>query len=1036
MDGQKLVEVLQQTIHPDTRERAEQELNQVHKIIGFAPTLLQVVMSDQLEMPIKQAGVIYLKNMVAQYWSEREAENVGDPVPFSIHEHDRAAIREHLIEALITAPELIRVQLAVCLYQIIKADFPGRWTGIVDKVVHYLHADNTSAWFGTLVAIYQLVKNYEYRKPEERAPLHAAMQLILPLIHQRCQQLLPDASEPSVLMQKQILKIFFALIQYNLPLDLITRETFTNWMKVIKVILDRPVPEETQQVDVDDRPELVWWKCKKWAMHVIARVFERYGSPGNVTKEYNQFAEWYIKVFSNEILHVLCRYLDQYRKGIYVSPRVLQQTLNYINTGVTHAVSWKVLKPHVEVMIKEIVFPLMCYTDEDEELWNDDPYEYIRSKFDVFEDFISPVMAAQTLLHTIVKSRKQMLEMSMGFCRDILTTKDVDPRKKDGALHMIGTLADILLKKKKYKPQMELLVSFHVFPEFNNPLGYMRARANWVMHYFSEIQFKDEKNLLKALDLTRKCLCEEKELPVKVEAAIALQMLVTNQDSAKDHLHPYVKNILQELLHVIRETENDDLTNVMQKLICTYGEDIIPIAVDITQHLAMTFNQVVDADDQSDDKAITAMGILNTIETILTVMEDEKEIMKQLEGIVLNVIGTILQQNVIDFYEEVLSLIFSLTCSHVSEHLWQVYFMIYDMFQKDGFDYFLEMMPALHNFIIVDPPAFLSDPKRIEVIYNMCKKIFQSDAGEDPECHAAKLLEVILIQYKGLINQVVPLFVELVLDRLTREVKTSELRTMCLQVVIAALYYNPILLFEVLEKMRLPNSDQSITQQFLKQWLNDTDCFLGLHDRKMCALGLCTLMSLPGRPDTVSVLASQFLPSLLLIFKGLNRAYESKAQAEVDSEDEDIDDDDDDEDFEEVLESDEDEVDEDSQQYLDMLAKRAGENLGDDDLEGFEETALESYNTPLDDDNCPIDEYMVFKEVLQGLQVQDPTWYNALTGNLTREQQQEVQEILVLADQRRAAAESKRIQEVGGYQFTQVTVPQTFNFSPPPPAPQ
>ena len=28
------------------------------------------------------------------------------------------------------------------------------------------------------------------------------------------------------------------------------------------------------------------------------------------------------------------------------------------------------------------------------------------------------------------------------------------------------------------------------------------------------------------------------------------------------------------------------------------------------------------------------------------------------------------------------------------------------------------------------------------------------DAGEDAECHAAKLLEVILIQYKGLIDQV------------------------------------------------------------------------------------------------------------------------------------------------------------------------------------------------------------------------------------------------------------------------------------------
>ena len=47
-------------------------------------------------------------------------------------------------------------------------------------------------------------------------------------------------------------------------------------------------------------------------------------------------------------------------------------------------------------------------------------------------------------------------------------------------------------------------------------------------------------------------------------------------------------HVFAALLYVIRETENDDLTGVMQKLIYTYGEDIIPIAVEITQHLVST----------------------------------------------------------------------------------------------------------------------------------------------------------------------------------------------------------------------------------------------------------------------------------------------------------------------------------------------------------------------------------------------------------------------------------------------------------------
>lgn len=34
-----------------------------------------------------------------------------------------------------------------------------------------------------------------------------------------------------------------------------------------------------------------------------------------------------------------------------------------------------------------------------------------------------------------------------------------------------------------------------------------------------------------------------------------------------------------------------------------------------------------------------------------------------------------------------------------------------------------DMMPALHNYITVDTPAFLSKPDHIQIIYNMCKQV-------------------------------------------------------------------------------------------------------------------------------------------------------------------------------------------------------------------------------------------------------------------------------------------------------------------------
>lgn len=90
----------------------------------------------------------------------------------------------------------------------------------------------------------------------------------------------------------------------------------------------------------------------------------------------------------------------------------------------------------------------------------------------------------------------------MDFCHQILVDPCADPHRKDGALHCIGTLAELLLKvpvgawfsnpnpgrvwtmfasvfpqKRVYRDQMELMLQSYVFPLLSSPLGYLRARV-------------------------------------------------------------------------------------------------------------------------------------------------------------------------------------------------------------------------------------------------------------------------------------------------------------------------------------------------------------------------------------------------------------------------------------------------------------------------------------------------------------------------------------------------------------------------------
>lgn len=68
----------------------------------------------------------------------------------------------------------------------------------------------------------------------------------------------------------------------------------------------------------------------------------------------------------------------------------------------------------------------------------------------MFEDFLSPVIAAQTLFYSAASKRKEVLQKAMGFCMQVLTQPSIEPRQKDGALHMIGAVAEILLKVSTY----------------------------------------------------------------------------------------------------------------------------------------------------------------------------------------------------------------------------------------------------------------------------------------------------------------------------------------------------------------------------------------------------------------------------------------------------------------------------------------------------------------------------------------------------------------------------------------------------------
>lgn len=211
---------------------------------------------------------------------------------------------------------------------------------------------------------------------------------------------------------------------------------------------------------------------------------------------------------------------------------------------------------------------------------------------------------------------------------------------------MLGSLAEVLVRRKEYRNDIEKMLALCILPELKSPQGHMRARACWVLHKFSTHRFNDQQGLVQVVQLVTNALLTDKDLPVKVEAAVTLEMYLAMQNNVAEYLRPAVQQIILELLNIMSYTEIDELNGVMQKIVFQFTDELSPIADNICQQLATTFLKIQAStiDEPMEDRILAATGVINTIENLLMAFEDSPEISTKLHGTVVQLIYNIFSQ--------------------------------------------------------------------------------------------------------------------------------------------------------------------------------------------------------------------------------------------------------------------------------------------------------------------------------------------------------------------------------------------------------
>lgn len=1000
MDLSSLVYLLSNSLSHQEQHRKEAEAQLEHASAGsgFALLLLQVAtVAGHTEPAVRQAAAIYFKNMINKRYDPYDESKVQP-----LGEDEKAQIRQSIVAVVVNSPALIRPQLVASVHKVIRADFPKRWPNLVEELVPLITSGDNERVISSLTIFHEVVSWHGATATDGSRDVifGGVFPLLLSIIQARLDAA-AHLDRDSIVIVKSILKSFYASIQFRFSTHLLLGDAFSAWCTIITHVIQLSPPEDIIALSKEEAEAHHYWKMKKWAVRIHNKIFQRYGcakldtfnNPDNMS-----FATFYMDQI---VLPVLSVYLDQIHSNMQgknpFNERIFCLLLDFLESAIRHKKTWSILEKDVMNLISFFLFPRMCFLDEDQEMWDEDPEEYVRVKLDPFDELYSAHSSSVNFILDLVKCRKKVMFVPvLTFINEILSnpSSDLDTlRRKDGAFFMVGSLSRVLMNSD-FKAQAEPVISLFVLPQLACSHGFLRLRACWVIEQFEDLEYS-EGTCLNALHGVLTCL-DDKDLPVKVAAAGALATLLDNETSQKA-LPPYLGKVMESMLTLANEIQLDSIAFVLQRLVQMFSDDLAPYAVQLCRQLRDTvarslegYSNVldVDADDESfgqnADKMMAAVGMFKAIETLIDSMSKTPDLLHSLEETVLPLLAMVMDRRIIDLYDETFEMIDSITYSRklISHGLWNLFPYIYRTFKDVGADYIQDMETTLDNFISYDSATLLANPSRLEMMLDIIKcTMTEEEFSSHDRVYGCKLMESLMLNCRDHIDAVIGDFVGYVIPTLNDETEDKPAIVVHhLEVIVNALYYNPILALRHL-------NERNFTVPFFHLWIKKAGKFTRVHDKRLTIMALSCLMLVPfvQLPEILQQNFQHVLSIYLEAIQTLPKALETRKKLE----DEDLSDSDfEDDDF--ASEGDYDEVSDDAETGPAWQSaqrwSRTEETVDCDDeydSEDFEDELEEElfFETPLD----KVDIASVVQQTLSSVAKTQPGFMQVISQSLAPE---------------------------------------------------
>ncbi|WIA07912.1 hypothetical protein OEZ85_007391 [Tetradesmus obliquus] len=595
---QQLAEAFARTIQHDREviKAAEEHLKSVSQQPGYGIAVLTVIAAgDALGTDVRLAAAVNFKNLVKYRWVPTElAQDTGvQPIP----DAEKAQIKQLLTGLMLSTPQLIRAQLSEALTIISSHDFPANWPQLLPELVERLNAagEDLAVINGVCHTANSIFKRYRNQFSSDKmiAELAASQDMFAPVALQAMKQLaglLPAAAAGGDLERLKALlsavrllcRIFFSL---NSPgLTPLMEGQLDEWMDAFHTMLAFSHPGLAAADAAGDPEREGVLDGVKAAVCANINLFME-------TSE-EEFAK-FLQTFVTDVWHLLMQVSN--RPG---QDNLAMAAIRFLTTVARSVHCTLFADPSVLKQICEsIILPNLRVRDEDEELFEMNPIEYIRRDIEGGDSDTRRRAAADLVKALAGAYDAELTTLCTGYVAALLQEHVADPvkgwRAKDCAVYLVmavtvrGKTGELGATTTNRLVNISDFFTQQVLPELQDPAvnerPILKADAlKFVTTFRSQLP---QQTLLALLQPCTALLASE-AVVVHSYAATAIERFLALREGGRPKLAvsdvlPVAQPLLSGLFAAFRHpdsAENEYLMRAVMRLISFLGGEMAPVA--------------------------------------------------------------------------------------------------------------------------------------------------------------------------------------------------------------------------------------------------------------------------------------------------------------------------------------------------------------------------------------------------------------------------------------------------------------------------